>query len=193
MLQRTVSASSLLRILGVGFLVYGLYVIVLALTAYSTGVSGGVTYSGPVMFQDPMTVENYLFFGGIFPGSLIVPFPYRSVNLLGVLTPGPLFWIGLGILCVSLTMRQAQVAYGGMQITLWMLSVSVWTPILWLLGSTEYGLGAVGPLLLVTLALSLILAALYKPVTHGLTRLVSPASVSAASASGRRRGQGTPV
>lgn len=173
MLQRTVSVSSLLRILGVCFLVYGLYVVVLALTAHIE-VSGSITYSGPVIFQDPMDVENFLFFGGFFPGNIIVPVPYRSVSLLGMLTPSPLFWIGLGVLCVSLTIRQAQVAYGGMQMTLWMLSVSVWSPILWLLGSTEYGLGAIGPFFLVTLALSLILAVLYKPVTHGLTKLVSP-------------------
>ena len=67
-------------------------------------------------------------------------------------------------------------AYGGLQVALWMISVSVWNPILWLVDAshTHYGLNGAGPFFLVTLALSLILVALYKPVTHGLTRLTSP-------------------
>ncbi|HEV2235426.1 MAG TPA: hypothetical protein VGR57_02085 [Ktedonobacterales bacterium] len=169
MLQRTVSSSSLLRLLGGGFLLYGLYVIVLALTA-----SDSVPYARPMVFQDAMAVENFLFYGGLFPGNPIVPSLYRSVDPLGVLTPGPLLWVGLGILCVSLTLRRVQAAYVGLQLALWLISVAVWSPILWLLGSNEYGLGAVGPFFLVTLALSLILVALYKPVTHRLTQLASP-------------------
>jgi hypothetical protein len=77
---------------------------------------------------------------------------------------------------VSLASRRALVTYGGLQAALWMISLSVWNPILWLVdvSHTHYGLNGAGPFFLVTLALSLILVALYKPVTHGLTRLSSP-------------------
>jgi hypothetical protein len=94
-------------------------------------------------------------------------------------TPGfhvlPRRWVGLAIVCVSLASRRALVTYGGLQVALWMLSVSVWNPILWLVdvSHTHYGLNGAGPFFLVMLALSLILVALYKPVTHGLKRLAS--------------------
>jgi hypothetical protein len=176
MLQRTVSYSSLLRVLGGCFLLYGLYVIVLALTCQME-VGGSVRYSGAMIFDDPMDVENFIFYGGIFPGNPIVPF-YRIPSLIGPLTPGPLMWVGLGILCVSLTMRltvrRVLVSYVGLQLALWMISASVWAPILWSLGSTQYGLGAVGPFFLVTLALSLILLALYRPVITSLRKLALP-------------------
>ena len=63
-------------------------------------------------------------------------------------------------------------AYGGLQVALWMISVSMGKPVLWLVDAshTHYGLNGAGPFFLVTLALSLILVALYKPVTHGLPR-----------------------
>ena len=81
-------------------------------------------------------------------------------------------WVGLAILCVSLASRRAPVAYGGLQVALWMISVSMGKPVLWLVDAshTHYGLNGAGPFFLVTLALSLILVALYKPVTHGLPR-----------------------
>ena len=171
MLQRTVSYSSLLRILGGCLLLYGLYLILLALTAqFQEG--GSVQYSGPLISGDVMGMEDYLFYGGLFPGNPVLPAPFHLVNMFGVLTPGPLLWVGLGILCMSLTSRRVQVAYVGLQVALWMISVSVWSPILWLLGSTHYGVGAVGPFFLVTLALSLILLALYKPVAHSLSTLL---------------------
>jgi hypothetical protein len=55
-----------------------------------------------------------------------------------------------------------------------MMSASLWDPILWLRDSYEYGLGAIGPFVLETLALSLVLLALYKPVTQGLRVLMMP-------------------
>jgi hypothetical protein len=173
MLQRTVTYSSLLRVLGGCFLLYGLYVIVVALTAqYQIG--GSTQYSGPIIFGDAMGVENYIFYGGLFPGNPVLPTPFHIENLFGILTPGPLLWVGLGILCVGLTSRRLQVAYVGLQIALWMISLSIWLPILWLLGSTNLGLGSFGPFFLVTLALSLTLLAFYKPVVHGLRRLFFP-------------------
>jgi hypothetical protein len=172
MLQRTVTYSSLLRVLGGCFLLYGLHVIVVALTAqYQIG--GSIQYSGPIIFGDAIGVENYIFYGGLFPGNPVLPTSFHIENLFGILTPGPLLWVGLGILCVSLTSRRVQVAYVGLQIALWMISLSIWFPILWMLGSTDYGPES-QPLFLITLALLLTLLALYKPVVHGLRRLFFP-------------------
>lgn len=175
MLQRTVTVtySTLLRILGACFILFGLYVIAVVLTA-QIQVSGSVQYSGPMIFQDPMDLENYIFNGGPLFANFTLPGAYQVVYLFGFASPGPLLWVGLGILCVSLTTRRALVAYLGLQIALWMISASVWDPILWLQNSTQYGLGAISPFFLVTLALSLVLLALYKPVTHGLRVLVMP-------------------
>lgn len=172
MLQRTVTYLSLVRVLGGCLLLYGLYVIVLALTC-QIEVTGAHEYAGATIFENPMDVATFLLFGGALPGSPIVPVPIQSLTPLGLLTPGPLLWIGLVIVCVSLASRRVQVAYGGLQVALWMISVSVWNPILWLVDAshTHYVLQVVGPFFLVTLALSLILVGLYKPVTHGLTRL----------------------
>ena len=175
MLQRTVTYLSLIRILGACLLLYGLYVIALALTC-QIEVNGAHQYAGATIFEHPLGVANFLLFGGFFPGNPIVPVPTQSLTPLGLLTPGPLMWIGLAIVCVSLASRRARVAYGGLQVALWMISVSLWNPILWLFDAshTHYGLNSAGPFFLVTLALSLILVALYKPVTYGLTRLASP-------------------
>ena len=84
----------------------------------------------------------------------------------------------------KLAASRVQVSYVGLQLALWMISASVWSPILWLLGSNQYGLGAVGPLFLVTLALSLMLLALYKLVAHSLNKLVVPPRLSDESATG---------
>ena len=175
MRQRTVAYSRLVRILGGCLLLYGLYVLVLALTC-QIEVTGAHEYAGATIFEHPMGVATFLLFGGFFPGSPIVPVPIQSLTPLGLLTPGPLMWVGLAILCVSLASRRAPVAYGGLQVALWMISVSMGKPVLWLVDAshTHYGLNGAGPFFLVTLALSLILVALYKPVTHGLTRLTSP-------------------
>jgi len=174
MRQRMVSL--LLRVLGGCFLLYGLSVIVLALTCQTQAV-GSVQYSGAMIFWDPIDVGNFIFYGGMFPGNAIVPFS-RGLNMIGPLTPGPLMWVGLGTLCISLTMklavRRVPASYVGLQVALWMISASVWTPILWLRGSTQYGLGAVQPLFLVTLVLSLILLAIYRPVSHGLSNRYIP-------------------
>ena len=131
-------------------------------------------HSGPMIFQDPMDLANYLFYGGPLFTNFVLPGAHQVVYLFGLASPGPLLWVGLGILCVSLTTRRVLVAYLGLQIALWMISASFWDPILWLRHSTQYGLGAIGPFVLGTLVLSFVLLALYKPVTSGLRGLVVP-------------------
>ena len=92
MLQRTVSYKSLLRIVGWCFLLYGIYLIVLVLTS-QVFVEGSVNYTGPMIFWYPMSVRNYLLFGGLFGGNLLLPFPVLLGGFLtfGPLAPGPLW------------------------------------------------------------------------------------------------------
>jgi hypothetical protein len=127
-----------------------------------------------MIFQDPMDLENFIFYGGPLLANFVLPGAHQVVYLFGLASPGPLLWVGLGMVCVSLTTRRVLVAYVALQIALWMISASLWDAILWLRGSYAYGLGAIGPLVLETLALSLVLLALYKPLTHGLRVLMVP-------------------
>jgi hypothetical protein len=167
MLQRTVSYKSLLRIVGGCFLLYGFYMIVLVLTS-QIDVGGSIQYTGPLIFEDPNAVRNYLFCGGWFLGNPVLP---GDLNTFGPLTPGPLLWVSLGMLCLSVTSMRVHVVYVCLQIALWLISLSVWFPIFFLLGSTNYDPGSFVPFWLVTLAFSLALLASYKPVTHFLRKL----------------------
>lgn len=167
MLQRTVSYNSLLRVVGGCFLLYGLYLIVLVLTS-QIDVSGSGQYTGSFIFEDPITVRNYLFCGGWFLGNLVLP---GNLNTFGPLTPGPLSWVSIGMLCLSITSMRVNVVYVCLQIALWLISLSVWFPIFFLLGSSNYDPGSFVPFVLVSLALSLILLACYKPVIHFLRKL----------------------
>lgn len=164
MLQRTTSYKALLRIVGGGLLLYGFYVIVLALTA-QIKVSGSMSYTGPMIFENPEIIRNYLFCGGLFLGNPILP---GNLNTFGTLTPGPFFWVSLGMLCLSATSMRVNVAYVCLQIALWLISLSIWFPMFYLLGFTNYNPESFVPFWLITLALSLVLLAFYKLVTHFL-------------------------
>ena len=84
MLQRTVSYKSLLRFVGWCFLLYGTYLIVLALTSQSTMNNN----TSPWIFEDPIGVRNYLLYGRPLMANPLLPVPLNSF-----LTPGPLFWM----------------------------------------------------------------------------------------------------
>jgi hypothetical protein len=173
MLQKTVSYKSLLRVLGWCFLLYGLYLVLLALTA-QIEVSGSVQYTGAIIFWDPEYVRNYLFCGGLFLGNPLLPVVPGGLNMFGPLTPGPLLWVSIGILCLSATGTRVNVMYVCLQIALWLISLSVWFPIFFLIGATNYELASFAPFWLVTLAFSLVLLACYKPVIHSLRKLFEP-------------------
>jgi len=173
MLQKTVSYKSLLRVLGGCFLLYGLYLAVIALTA-QIEVSGSIQYTGPVIFEAPETVRNYLLCGGLFLGNPVLPVVLGGMNTFGPLTPGPLLWVGIGILWLSVTSRHINVMYVCLQIALWLISLSVWFPIFFLFGSPNYDPASFVPFWLVTLLLSLVLLTCYKPVTHVLRKLYEP-------------------
>jgi len=167
MFQRTVSYKSLLSVLGGCFLLYGLFLIMLALTSQIVEV-GSIQYTGPLIFEDPSAVRNYILWGGLFPGNAVLP---SSLNTFGPLTPGPLLWVSIGMLCLSVASLHVHVVYICLQIALWLISFSVWFPIFFLLGSTSYDLGSFVPFVLVTLAFSLALLVSYKPMTHFLRKL----------------------
>lgn len=170
MLQKTVSYKSLLRVLGGCLLLYGCYLVVLALTA-QIEVSGSIQYTGPVIFEDPETVRNYLFCGGLLLANPALPVLFGGLNTLGPLTPGPLLWVSLGILLLSVTDMRVNLVYVCLQIALWLISLSVWFPIFSLVGHSNYDPASFVPFWLVTLALSLTLLALYKPVIRFLRTL----------------------
>ena len=162
MLQRTVSYKSLLRFVGWCFLLYGTYLIVLALTSQSTMNNN----TSPWIFEDPIGVRNYLLYGGPLMANPLLPVPLNSF-----LTPGPLFWVSISMLCLSLTSMHVHVVYICLHIALWLISLSVWFPIFFLFGFTDYDLSNFMPLVLITLACSLILLTLYKPVTASLEQV----------------------
>ena len=89
MLEKAISYKSLFRIAGCCFVLYGLYLVMLALTA-QTQVSGDVNYTGAMIFVYPEDVRNYLFCGGLFLGNPLLPVAPGGLNALGPLTPGPL-------------------------------------------------------------------------------------------------------
>lgn len=91
MLQRTVSYKTLLRIVGVCFLLYGLYIIVVVLTSRMSA-RGDIVYDGPWVFEDPGAVMNYIFCGGWFFGNPVLP---ANLYIFGPFTPGPLFCVGI--------------------------------------------------------------------------------------------------
>ena len=167
MLQITVSYKSLLRVIGWCFLVYGIYLIVLVLSAQIVMV-GSINYTGPIIFEDPFAVRNYLLFGGFFGGNLLL----GGLPRFGPFAPGPLLWVSLGVLCFSLTSRRVNIVYTWLQVSLWLISMSIWFPVLFLLGTTNYGPESFVPLELVTLAFSLILLTFYKPVALFLRKLL---------------------
>ncbi|GHO72749.1 hypothetical protein KSD_05200 [Ktedonobacter sp. SOSP1-85] len=174
MLQKTVSYKALLRIVGVCFLLYGLYLIVLVLTA-QISTRGSIQYDGPLIFEDPNMVWNYLLCGGWFLGNPILP---GNLYLFGPFEPGPLFYVGIGILCLSVTSRRVLPVYICLQVVLWLISLSVWFPIAILMGITDYAPGVFVPFALVTLVISLALLACYKPVTRFLSKLSESNSVA---------------
>jgi hypothetical protein len=169
MLNRTVSYKALLRVIGGCFLLYGSYIIVLVLTSQISDI-GSINYNGPLIFEDPNVVRNYIFCGGLFPGNPLLPLPVPLGGFLtfAPFTPGPFLWVSLGILCLGITSRHANAVYICLQIALWFISLSVWFPIFFLLRLTNYDPGSFVPFMLVTLAFSLILLATYKPVIRFL-------------------------
>lgn len=137
MLQRTVSYKTLLRIVGACFLLYGLYIIVVVFTSRMSA-RGDIVYDGPWVFEDPGAVMNYIFCGGWFFGNPVLP---ANLYIFGPFTPGPLFCVGIGMICLSVTSRHVQAVYVCLQIALWFISLSVWFPIAILSGITNYDPG----------------------------------------------------
>ncbi|WP_157508345.1 hypothetical protein [Ktedonobacter racemifer] len=110
---------------------------------------------------------SYLFSGGLFFGTPVLP---GNLYMFGLFTPNPLFWVGIGILALSMTSKRVWAIYVSLQLALWMVSVSLWFPIATLGGTTNYDPGVFAPSALVTLAISFVLLAFYKPVIRFLRK-----------------------
>jgi hypothetical protein len=122
MLNKSVSYKSLLRIVGILFILYGLYLIVRALTS-QIEVSGSLQYSGPDLFWDPGEVLTYIFFGGLLFANPILPLPLQFAPFLPqTLMPGPFLSLSVGILCLGLTLTGVRVMYWCLQVALWLIS-----------------------------------------------------------------------
>jgi hypothetical protein len=167
MLNRSVFYKSLLRIVGILFLLYGIYLIVRILTAQNTP-PGVLEPSGPLIFADPGIVCLYVLYGGFRIGNAL-----PSLHLLDSFL-SPLFYVGIGIFLLGLVSMKVKVTYWCLQLTLWFICLSFWFPVWFLLGYNSVAPSVDGftPFFLVTLVLSLSLFALYKPVIHLLRKIV---------------------
>ncbi|HVB21115.1 MAG TPA: hypothetical protein VNG51_04135 [Ktedonobacteraceae bacterium] len=171
MLNKSVSYKTLLRIVGVLFILFGFYLVIRALTS-QVEVSGSVQYSGSDLFWNPGEIWTYIFFGSFLPANSFLPVPFQFAPLLSsMFTPGPFFSIGMGILCLGLTFMRVRVMYWCLQVVLWFISISLWLPITIRLNNGGFEIPeSFTPLLLITLALSIALLAAYKPVIHLLRK-----------------------
>jgi hypothetical protein len=175
MLNKTLSYRSLLRVIALLFICYGLYLIVCALTA-QINVSGSVNYQGPILFEDPGVVWLYIFFGSFFPANPIFPIPYGlSPFVPAVFQPGPLFPIGIGILMLGLASQRTRIAYISLLVAFWCVSMSFWLPLA--IRLSPGGIDTMTfsfPYLFVSLVFFAVLLACYKPIMRLLRNVVEP-------------------
>jgi hypothetical protein len=154
MLQKSLSYKSILRIVGIVLLLYGLYWVIRDFTAQVV-VVGDQQYSGALIFWDPGEVWTTIFYGDGF-----------------LFAPGPLFYVGIGLFLLALTTRRIIIAYVSLQVALWLVSMSFWIRSALFLNPRYVDVPAsFTPFFWATLALSLVLLAAYKPITHLMLKL----------------------
>lgn len=147
MFHKSLSYIALFRIAGMLFLVFGLYH---AYTVASVLLTGGENIPG--------TLIGVL---GPFGGE----FPYGA----------PLIYIAIGLLCLGLSSTRAKIAYWSLQLAVWLTGINLWYQ---QQGRIEVRLlpplatpTTFWPCMVITLLCSLLLLALYIPVTRLLKRL----------------------
>lgn len=171
MLNKTITYRSLMRFIGTLFVLYGLYLIVCALTAQVI-VGGAVQYNGPLLFWNPAEVGSFIFWGGFLGANPILPMP-RLVAIHPYILPGPFLYIGIGILCLGFMSMRVKVMYWCLQVAFWCISLSLWLSIITIVNHGSFSLpDDLTFLFWGTLALSLGLLVAYKPVTSLLRRLL---------------------
>lgn len=154
MLQKSLSYKSILRIVGIVLLLYGLYWVVRDFTVQVV-VVGDQQYSGALIFWDPGEVWTTIFYGDGF-----------------LFAPGPLFYVGIGLFLLALTTKRISIAYLTLQVALWLVSMSFWHRSALLLNVQGIDVPAsFAPFFWGTLALSLALLAAYKPIAHLMRKL----------------------
>lgn len=147
MFHKSLSYIALFRIAGMLFLIFGLYH---AYTVASVLLTGGENIPG--------TLIGVL---GPFGGE----FPYGA----------PLIYIAIGLLCLGLSSTRAKIAYWSLQLAVWLTGINLWYQ---QQGRIEVRLlpplatpTTFWPQMVITLLCSLLLLALYIPVTRLLKRL----------------------
>ena len=161
MQQKSLSFKSILRIVGIVLILYGLYWVIRDLTV-QTVVGGSEQYSGALIFWDPGEVLTSIFYGDGFS-----------------FAPGPLFYVSIGLFLLALTTGRIILAYASLQVVLWFVSMSLWHQSAFALNPQGINVPAsFTPFFWVTLALSLALLAAYRPVTHLIRKLIGTSLVT---------------
>lgn len=165
MLHLSVSYKTLLRIAGLLLLLYGLYWVIRALFV-QIDVGGSVEYSGPVVFWDAGEVLSYIFYG----------LPLLGNPTLGGFNahfvPGPILYVGFGLLLLALSTRWPHVSYWGLQVAFWLGSMSCWGGLAMAFDTNGFDVpGSFTPFFWITLVCSLLLLAAYLPLLALLRKL----------------------
>jgi hypothetical protein len=91
-------------------------------------------------------------------------------TLIEILYEGPLVFLAVGLLCLSLSFKKAYIGYWSFHLTIWLVGLSAW----YRFNSVFLPWPANPIWLIVTLVTSLVLLILYKPITSILRKLVAP-------------------
>ncbi len=173
MLRLSVSYKLLLRIAGLLLLLYGLFWVVSALFV-QTDVSGDQHYIGPLLFWDSGQILAYIFYG--LP---LLANPVLGGWFHGFVLPGPLLYVSIGLFLLTLSTLRPRLAYGSLQMALWLVSMSFWSSLA--LAFNQNGIevpGSFTPFFWITLVCSLVLLATYKPVLAVLKKLCTLPTIS---------------
>lgn len=168
MLRKTITYKSLIRIIGILFMLLSVYCFCSVALNHTEAIENGVTiYSGPEIGESvSRTILDVLWLRGGYYGSL---FSWG----------GTLTYMGIGILLVGLSTMKTKVAYWTLQAAIWLIGINLWY---------QYGGGGVSnsiisflvtplslwPWMIIVLAISFVLMATYIPVVRLLNRFFSP-------------------
>ena len=152
MLNKSISYKALLRIVGILFIAFGLYC---ALSIIFSPLEADSNLS--------RTLLDILWFRG--------PYVYGGNFSYG----GMLIYVGLGLFFLGLSSMRVTIAYWSMQVAVWLIGINLWYQ---QNGQTDVQLVPVlatpvtfWPQMVITLICSLLLFALYIPLTRLLKKL----------------------
>jgi hypothetical protein len=140
-----------------------------------TEVSGDQQYIGLLLFWDPGEILAYVFYG--FP---LLATPFLGGWFHGLVQPGPLLYVSIGLCLLTLSTLHPRLAYWSLQMALWLASMSFWSSLAMAFNQNGMEIpGSFTPFFWITLVCSLILLAAYKPVLAVLKKLCTlPPTIS---------------